>query len=419
MYNMSNQDDVYVYESLEDANATVNEKYDLSEYNSHLKDNKVGKYEVVIYDKFHFMGDLYKPDTNVSNFVKIGWENETSSVKISRKSPTHIYSHTRDAIVTLTVIHGHNAWVGSGFFMKHKNQTFIYTVAHNVIVDTRDSRVDTILASISNINGTTEHKVVTCSVVGVAGYADLAVLKVNCDVTNQKCLSWGDSRKTSNGDTCYVLGDPMGIDAISITKGVIRDNKYIYGSLVESMCVSASIYGGNSGGPVVDALGRVIGIVSFGMDGTDTLSWGCAQSIARVVLERIAESNTNYVGGTLNVEMYPVDAIYCYFRNFVPSILLGYYVHNTKNNQLNRNDIIQKVNNKPIGLYDKQYTPSDIYLNPNNDLPIVFVNTQMKRVSTTTRVNTLDISDDHPNGNSKVSVKKVGPIMTTLDRTAN
>ena len=66
----------------------------------------------------------------------------------------------------------------------------------------------------------------------------------------------------------------QGVDAISISKGVVRDNKYIYGTTIESMCISAPIYGGNSGGPIVNTLGCVIGLVSFGLDGTDTLSWG-------------------------------------------------------------------------------------------------------------------------------------------------
>ena len=406
-------DPVYVYEQLENSDIPVRQEYDLSDFSHEhkLNDDKIGKYEVVVYNKFHFLGNLYKAGPDVSNVIKIGWENDTSSVKVTRKAPTDIYSQTRDAIVTLTIIHNREAWVGSGFFMKHNNHYFIYTVAHNVIVSDRDSRADVILASISNINGSGQHKVVTCNVVGVAGYADLAVLKViDYDINNQKCLSWGDSKRTTNGQTCYVLGDPRGIDAISITKGVIRDNKYIYGSIVESICVSASIYGGNSGGPIVDATGKVIGVVSFGMENTDTLSWGCAQSIAEIVLQRIIDTNSNYIGGTLNAEIYPVDAIYCHFRNFVPSLLLGYFVYNTNNNKLNRHDIIQKINNKPIGLYHQQYTPSDIYLNPEKNLQIVLVNTQMKRVSNSIHITTIGINEDTPGGNSKVDIKKIGPI---------
>ena len=405
---MSNQ--VYVYEHLDD-NQDTKEEYDLSEFvpprgdKTTIDDQKIGQYNIVVHDKFHFIGNLYKQESSISNFVKIGWDSLTNRVSVTRKSPTDIYKSVRDAIVTLTIVHKNEAWVGSGFFIKHNNEKYICTAAHNVVEHMRNTRVDKMMASVSNINNSGNHKVVTCSIVGVAGYADIAILKVNEDVSQQHYLQWGKSKTVVNGSTCYVLGDPRGVDAISISKGVVRDNKYIYGTTIESLCISAPIYGGNSGGPIVNTFGKTIGLVSFGHDGTDTLSWGCAQCIAQRVSENIIDSQQDYVGGTLNADLLPVDAMYCHFLNRVPSLLVGYFVHHTKNKSLNNFDVIESINKKPIGLYNGQHTPCDIYMNPDKSLDMKIGERIVK-----VKVERLSLEQDVPNGNVNVDMKTVGPV---------
>ena len=400
---------VYVYEDL-DTTQDVKEEYDLSDFVPPINPNdiqksKIGQYNIVVCDKFHFIGNLYKKESSLSNFVKIGWDSVRNRVSVTRKSPTDIYKTTRDAIVSLTIIHKNDAWVGSGFFIQYKNEKYICTVAHNVVENMRNTKVDTILASVSNINNTGNHKVVSCSVVGVAGYADIAILKVNEDVSQQSYLDWGDSKTVVNGSTCYVLGDPRGVDAISISKGVVRDNKYIYGTIIESMCISAPIYGGNSGGPIVNALGCVIGLVSFGLDGTDTLSWGCAQCIAQTISEQIIDTQKDFIGGTIQADLFPVDAIYCHFLNKVPGLLAGYYVYNTNNNSFNNLDVIETINNKTIGLYNGQHSPCDIYMNPEETLHMKVGGRSMK-----VKVERMNIQEDVPHGNVNVDIKKVGPV---------
>ena len=69
---MSNQ--VYVYENLDD-NQDTKEEYDLSEFvppnsDTTIDDQKIGQYKIVVHDKFHFIGNLYKQESSLSNFVK-------------------------------------------------------------------------------------------------------------------------------------------------------------------------------------------------------------------------------------------------------------------------------------------------------------------------------------------------------------
>lgn len=152
----------------------------------------------------------------------------------------------------------------------------------------------------------------------------------------------------------------------------------------------------------------------FNSNSMDTLSWGCAQVVAEIVFTKMIETQGNYIGGTLNADLYPVDAICAYMRKNIPMTLLGYYVYTSQNTQLNQHDIIQKINNKTLGIYDKQHTSTDIYLNPNNDISIVFINGQNKRVSSTMNVKELDLQYDLPNGNNNINIKKIGPIDKSL-----
>ena len=110
----------------------------------------VGDYEVTLYRDDNFQGGSYTTTSNVRNFVKIGWNDTVSSIKVEKitstttteettaESPipsegTALYNNARDAVVTLTTTLGGSMWSGSGFFIKHNSQYYICTVAHNVI----------------------------------------------------------------------------------------------------------------------------------------------------------------------------------------------------------------------------------------------------------------------------------------------
>ena len=392
----------------------------------------VGDFEVEMYEHINFNGNKYTSRNSIDDFRILGWNDRMTSIKIKKinnnspspsQTPTpspieensNIYTKVRDAVVTLTMIVENSAWVGSGFFYEHNNDYYICTVAHNVITNTRNDKIDKIYASISNINNTGENKIIQCSVIGVAGNADLAVLRVQENIYNQKTLEFTNSRNEEPGNKCYVIGDPRGIDAVSICDGIIRDNKYIYNNLIESMCVSAPIYGGNSGGPITNSNGEVIGLISYGLNNTDTISWGASSYIAENIFIKMINSNSNFIGGTLNASLYPVDAIYSYINNLIPNKLEGYYVDNTNNSTLNKNDIILKIWNKKIGLYHNQQTPVDIYLNPNMSLSMD-VKRNSNDILVFTSIFLLSTVNDKPmtGSNEEIELRRIGPIVKVL-----
>ena len=203
--------------------------------------------------------------------------------------------------------------LGSGFFVSKNG--YIVTCAHIVLKDggknPDDAKAFAVFADVSNANQIPENDVqIVCTVIGVDRAADLAVIKTvpagqtafGYDLTNQRFLWWGDSTNTKKGSDCYLIGDPFAGDAQSISCGCVRDNKYVIPTLAatEQMLVDTPGYKGNSGSPILDKRGKIIGVFcSVAVDpstgiAVDNLGGGASQFIAEFVTRRIIATQQDY-----------------------------------------------------------------------------------------------------------------------------
>ena len=99
-------------------------------------------------------------------------------------------------------------------------------------------------------------------VVGVDASRDLALLKV--DGNSAPALSFGDSGAVEVGDPVYAIGNPYGLDH-TLTTGVVsalgRDLQSPDGATISgAIQTDAALNPGNSGGALLDADGKVIGV---------------------------------------------------------------------------------------------------------------------------------------------------------------
>ena len=130
---------------------------------------------------------------------------------------------------------------------------------------------------------------VEASLVSGDEYYDIAVLKVNKDKI-KKVATLGDSSKLELGDTVFTVGAPLGKEYMgTITKGIVSGTNRMVsvelssGSyLMEVIQTDASINSGNSGGPICNIKGEVIGITSSKLIGSGVEGMGFAIPINAV-----------------------------------------------------------------------------------------------------------------------------------------
>jgi S1-C subfamily serine protease len=105
---------------------------------------------------------------------------------------------------------------------------------------------------------------VKARLVGEDRSTDLAVLKVDVDARALTPLRLGDSDRVRVGDSVVAIGNPLGLER-SVTAGIVSalhrpltaPNQFTIDDVIQT---DASINSGNSGGPLIAANGRVIGV---------------------------------------------------------------------------------------------------------------------------------------------------------------
>lgn len=132
-----------------------------------------------------------------------------------------------------------------------------------VIVDTAGYVVTNnhVIADATAIQVTlNDGRVVDGTVVGVDARTDLAVLKI--EAADLEAAEWGDSDQLEAGALVWAVGSPFGLQH-SITFGILsaKNRGAVAGNAWQDyLQTDAAVNPGNSGGPLVDVRGRVIGI---------------------------------------------------------------------------------------------------------------------------------------------------------------
>ncbi len=144
--------------------------------------------------------------------------------------------------------------LGSGFIISADG--YIVTNNHVISAGTRTAVVESITVTL------TDKKEYKARVVGRDQASDIAVLKI--DATGLPFVRFGDSAGARVGDWVVAIGNPFGIGS-SVTAGIVSALHRVTGqggAYDRFIQTDASINQGNSGGPMFDMNGNVIGINS-------------------------------------------------------------------------------------------------------------------------------------------------------------
>ncbi|MHB0977561.1 MAG: S1C family serine protease [Candidatus Aquicultorales bacterium] len=140
---------------------------------------------------------------------------------------------------------------GSGFVVDGNG--YIVTNAH--VVDNANEVSVTL----------TDKTKLKAKVAGIDRSSDLALLKINPSGKKLSVINLGDSSRVRVGDTVFAIGNPFGHLPGSMTSGIVsaigRPIEAPNGFTIQNVIqTDAAVNPGNSGGPLIDAYGQVVGV---------------------------------------------------------------------------------------------------------------------------------------------------------------
>ncbi len=178
--------------------------------------------------------------TNPDQYKKLVNENKTQLAEANKVlSNKNIIAKVKPAVVYIQT----NSGSGSG--MISESNGYIVTNAHVV---TGYNAATIKLSDGRSFSG---------SVIGRDEKIDVALLKINA--SNLSTVQFGNSDLVEQGDDVFTLGYPFGLEGDVAFKNGTISRRLIYGGATY-LETSAEIHPGNSGGPLVNNAGQVVGI---------------------------------------------------------------------------------------------------------------------------------------------------------------
>ncbi len=173
-----------------------------------------------------------------------------------------IYSRVIDSVVSISSMTSSGTSSGTGIIMSPDG----YVITNHHVIS--GALVISVL--------TNDNREFEAALVGSDEMSDLAVLKI--DARGLQAAEFGDSSKLRVGDSVVAIGDPLGVQLRgTMTNGIISaiNRDLTVGDRTMTLIqTNAALNNGNSGGPLINQYGQVIGInvMKMGMDRWSTAS---------------------------------------------------------------------------------------------------------------------------------------------------
>jgi S1-C subfamily serine protease len=198
-------------------------------------------------------------------------------------SVSSLYDRVHKGVVTVKVTTAQGDALGSGFVVDTQG----HIVTNDHVVDGASS------ISVEFEDGATYD----ATLVGADASTDVAVIKVDAPSSELTPLQLGDSSSVGVGDAVVAIGSPLGLDE-TVTSGIVSalhrtitsPNNF---SIPDAIQTDAAINHGNSGGPLLDLEGRVIGInsqIESDSGGNDGIGFAVPSNTVKSVVTQLIAS---------------------------------------------------------------------------------------------------------------------------------
>lgn len=290
----------------------------------------------------------------ISKAVEDNGVKKTVSIKEDNTIKSAINKVYDATVLISSYKNGKASGSGTGFVYKKEGKLGYIMTNHHVIDGATSIRV-------TNIEG----KEVDAKLLGSDEYSDIAVLSIEADAV-LSIAEIGDSTKSDIGDTIFTVGSPLGADYMgTVTKGILSGKDRMVevsstagGSVMQVLQTDAAMNPGNSGGPLVNMNGEVIGVNSVKLVQNEIEGMGFAIpiEIAMGSVEKL-EKGEKIVRPLIGIEMVDVTNVYSLYYNKIDvdkSITHGIAVVNVQSDtpaskaNLQKGDVIVEINGTKI-----------------------------------------------------------------------
>ena len=284
-------------------------------------------------------------------------KNITTSELVENSISSSVDKVYGSTVVVIASSKGKTISTGTGFIYKKKDGK-AYIMTNNHVIDGADS----VAVEFNDKNDTIE-----ASIVGGDTYADIAVLTIKDD--NYTAVEIGDVDSLKLGDTIFTVGSPMGANYKgTVTKGILSGKERMVevnltGSTsdyyMKVLQIDAAVNPGNSGGPLCDVSGNVIGIISLKIVKDEVEGMGFAIPIEDALkYASLIEDGGEIARPYLGISMLDLSEEYLLWQNRITlpdGVSEGVAVVEVENGTpaskagLKKGDIITKINDEDTG----------------------------------------------------------------------
>jgi putative serine protease PepD len=207
-----------------------------------------------------------------------------------------VYRAAAKSVVEITV-NGQAGTPLDGGGQQAQGSGFVYDAQGHVITNQHVVE-DAQSVSVTFSNG----KSYDATVVGTDPSTDLAVLKVDAPASLLKPLALGDSSALEVGDGVIAIGSPFGLD-LTVTTGIVSAlHRQITSpngfAIADAIQTDAAINHGNSGGPLLDFDGKVVGVnsqIESESGGNDGIGFAVpSDTVERIATALIADGSVEH-----------------------------------------------------------------------------------------------------------------------------
>ena len=225
-----------------------------------------------------------------------------------------IYSRNIGSVVSISCSQLQSSSTGTGVIISEKG--YIVTNAHVVN------------GAVSISAQLTDDRVFYADLVGLDEVTDLAVLRVQAESLTP--AQFGDSATLRVGDSVAAIGDPLGVEfrgtyTDGIVSAINRDVE-LNGRIMTLIQTNAALNSGNSGGPLINCYGQVIGINTMKIGafanraGVEGLGFAIPSATVKDVVDQLIRQG--YVSGrpTLGIEGEALSNFYQHYYRLPPGL---------------------------------------------------------------------------------------------------